>query len=55
MSRVNIEIPDDLHDNLRDESDDSGTPIKYLIIDALDNEFGSEQERDDISHQSRNI
>jgi hypothetical protein len=54
MSRINIEIPDDLHDNLRTESDESGVPMKYLIIDALENKYGSEQESDDVDHQLRN-
>lgn len=35
MSRINIEIPDDLHQKLRAESAVENVPIKLLVIKAI--------------------
>ncbi len=35
MARINIEIPDDLHQQLRTESAVRNVPIKLLVIKAL--------------------
>ncbi|WP_161611446.1 hypothetical protein [Haloferax prahovense] len=35
MGRINIEIPDDLHQQLRTESAVKNVPIKMIVIRAL--------------------
>lgn len=35
MGRINIEIPDDLHDQLRTESAVKNVPIKMLVIQSI--------------------
>lgn len=43
MTRINIEIPDDLHERLHDVSDKRSVPIKYLVIKAIEREYGEDQ------------
>ncbi len=35
MARINIEIPDDLHQQIRTESAIKNVPIKLLVVKAI--------------------
>lgn len=44
MGHLNIEIPDDLHQDLKVISAKRDTPMKEMVIDALEDEFSAEND-----------
>lgn len=47
MGRINVSISEDLHNNLRIEKTASGTSVKRLVVEALEEKYGEIEMPDD--------
>lgn len=45
MGRINVELEENLHNNLRLKSSNSKVAIKYLVIKALEDKYGDYDEK----------